>query len=110
MKTKEVREVKEVKEAKEAEAAQPCEARSRRAVCILYLLYLLYLLYFLYFLYLLYLLYFLFHPCQCYDRTPLGATRFRRKLSRPEGMPGATCPQSGGKTELPTHRWLWLPS
>ena len=27
----------------------------------------------------------------------LGATRFRRKLSRPEGMPGATCPQSGGK-------------
>jgi len=21
-----------------------------------------------------------------------------------------TCPQSGGKLELPTHRWLWLPS
>ena len=26
-----------------------------------------------------------------------GAKRFRRKLSRLEGMPGATCPQSGGK-------------
>ena len=39
-----------------------------------------------------------------------GATRFRRKLSRLEGMPGATCPQSGGKLELPTHSWLWLPS
>ena len=25
-----------------------------------------------------------------------GATRFRRKLSRPEGMPGPTCPQLGG--------------
>ena len=40
----------------------------------------------------------------------MGATRFRRKLSRLEGMPGATCPQSGGKLELPTHSWLWLPS
>jgi hypothetical protein len=28
-----------------------------------------------------------------------GAKRFRRKLQRPEGMPGATCPQSGGKTK-----------
>jgi len=40
----------------------------------------------------------------------MGATRFRRKLSRLEGMPGATCPQSGGKLELPTNSWLWLPS
>ena len=38
-----------------------------------------------------------------------GATRFRRKLWRLEGMPDATCPQSGGKTELPTLSWLWLP-
>jgi len=29
-------------------------------------------------------------------RYPQGATRFRRKLSRPEGMPGPTCPQRGG--------------
>jgi hypothetical protein len=28
---------------------------------------------------------------------PTGATRFRRKLSRLEGMPGLTCPQSGEK-------------
>jgi hypothetical protein len=29
---------------------------------------------------------------------PTGATRFRRKLPLLEGMPGPTCPQSGGKT------------
>jgi len=34
-----------------------------------------------------------------------GATRFRRKLSRPEGMPGPTCPQLGGKLEMPTTTW-----
>jgi hypothetical protein len=39
----------------------------------------------------------------------MGATRFRRKLSRPEGMPAATCPLSGGKLELATLRCLWLP-
>ena len=44
------------------------------------------------------------------DRKPLGATRFRRKLSRPEGMPGATCPQQGGKLETPTQTWLLLPN
>jgi hypothetical protein len=38
----------------------------------------------------------------------LGATRFRRKLSRPEGMPGATCPLSGGKLQLPIRSWLSL--
>ena len=37
--------------------------------------------------------------------TPTGATRFRRKLSRLEGMPGPTCPQSGGTTQLATHSW-----
>ena len=37
-----------------------------------------------------------------------GATRFRRKLSRPEGMPGPTCPQLGGKLELPTTTWHLL--
>ena len=42
----------------------------------------------------------------CYNELSMGATRFRRKLSRPEGMPGATCPQSGGKLELPTQSWL----
>jgi hypothetical protein len=39
-----------------------------------------------------------------------GATRFRRKLSRPEGMPGATCPQSGGTVQLATLSWLSLPN
>ena len=34
-----------------------------------------------------------------------GATRFRRKLSRHEGMPGTTCPQRGGKLEMPTTTW-----
>jgi len=37
---------------------------------------------------------------------PLKPARFRRKLSRLEGMPGATCPQSGGTTQLATHSWL----
>jgi hypothetical protein len=39
-----------------------------------------------------------------------GATRFRRKLSRLEGMQGATCPQSGGKLELPINHWHLQPS
>ena len=37
-----------------------------------------------------------------------GATRFRRKLSRLEGMPRASFPQLGGKLELPIHTWHWL--
>jgi hypothetical protein len=41
---------------------------------------------------------------------PTGATRFRRKLSRPEGMPGVTYPQLGETTQLATHSWLSLPN
>jgi len=42
---------------------------------------------------------------------PTGATRFRRKLSRLEGMPGVTCPQSGETIQLATMlSWLSLPN
>jgi hypothetical protein len=37
----------------------------------------------------------------CIPEAPRGAKRFRRKLSRPEGVLGAACPQSGGTLQVP---------
>ena len=41
---------------------------------------------------------------------PSGATRFRRKLSRLEGMPGLTRPQQSETNQLANPSWLSLPN